>query len=248
MLLNQTIVLINQQNISFQADIVKLVMIYILTKIETLKKSIKSDIYLIMIIFAICSLPLFYMLIDDDVTLKKITRFLSGVVVSSIFCLMCWAISTLYQYSSDTLIYLTLDEVIEVLLPLLILFLYLLVCRLRNKKSIVSIDFILGYIHWNMLFALLSDVRSFYSYQELYVPFFYMFAAYTLLALENIKFIKYDGILKNLIIILFPLYIFIVHILKNVSLTSIVVWLFIQFIVLVVLKKDLWSVRKKVFL
>lgn len=201
-----------------------------------------------MIIFAICSLPLFYILIDDDVTLKKITRFLSGVVVSSIVCLMFWALSTLYQYSSDTIIFLTIDEVIEVFLPLFILFLYLFICRLRNKKSIVTIDFILGYIQWNMLFALLSDVRSFYSYQELYIPFFYMLAAYTLVGLEEIKFIKHDSVFKNLIIILFPLYIFIVHILKNVSITSIFIWLFIQLIVLIVLKKDLWSVRKRIFL
>lgn len=200
-----------------------------------------------MIIFAICSLPLFYILIDDDITLKKVTRYLSGIIVSSIFCLIFWVISTFYQYSSDTLIFLTIDEVIEVFLPLFILFLYLFICRLRGKKSIVTIDFVLGYIQWNMLFALLSDVRSFYTYQELYIPFFYMFAAYVLVALEGVTFIKKDSFFKNLIIILFPLYIFIVHILKNVSLTSIFIWMVFQVIIFVILKKDLWAVRKKIF-
>lgn len=200
-----------------------------------------------MIVFALFSLPLFFVIIDDTVTLKKVTQYFSGIIVSSIICLIFWALSTFYQYNSDTVLNITIDEVIEVLLPLFILFLYIFICRLRDKRSIFTTDFLIGYLHWNMLFALLSDVRSSYSYQEIYIPFFYILAVFVLYNLDRVHFVKKDGLIKKIVVVLFPIYVFIVHILKNVSLVSVLVWLFLQLTVIIIIKKDLWSIKKRLF-
>lgn len=201
-----------------------------------------------MILFALCSIPLIYTILDEQISYKKITHYFSGIIISSIISIIFWSISTLYKYNSHTLLLITIDELIEVYIPLQILFLYIFICKLRNSKCMLTMDFIMGYIHWNLLFSLLSNVRSFYFFQELYLPIFYMMGIYLFFNLSKVNFLKNDIVVKRVIIILFPLYLFIIHVLKNAGLIGVSVWFILHLGLYIILKRDLWSLKQKIFL
>ncbi len=202
-----------------------------------------------MLIFAIISIPSLFVILEKEITSKKIVLFVWGVIISSIISLIMWSIGTLYNFHSDTIVFKSIKIFIEQIIPLIVMF-YYIIYTYWSKRSIkkVSKAFVCGFLYWNLLFSLVSDMRINSDFRIILLPIASLVVVYIYYLLKRVTFKKNDKTIKNLIMATVPFYLFVIHILSVVSNVFSMLLVLITILFLIVVKSNLFKMKDKIII
>jgi hypothetical protein len=200
-----------------------------------------------MFIFAIFSIPITFLLLIEKKNSKNLVLFFFGCVISSIFSLLFWAISTLYAFDSDSLLNKSIIYFICNTIPLLILFLMVTYSFFSsNKKIDLSFSFISGFLYFNLLFSIFTNPRYSVDLLTLYSPVFYIFSIYCINKLNRVEFKNENRLFKSLSYIFIPLFILLSFVFFQISIILSIIFFVLSFFSIVVFKLDLWSIKSRI--
>lgn len=169
-----------------------------------------------MMIFAISSIPLFFLFIIDSFSSRKIIYFFTGIVTSLLLTTLMWSIGTLFPSISDDIYSKTFNYSVVYIFPLIILFSSLIITNVKYSINIPE-SFIFGFLYWVMVFSLLLNVGDKLQINFIILPVIFMIILYFYHNLNFFSFKKNEHIFKNIIILSIPFVILISFILLEVS-------------------------------
>lgn len=202
-----------------------------------------------MFIFAIFSIPSLFVILEKEITSKKIVLFVWGVIISSIISLIMWSAGTLYHFHSDTIIFKSVKLFIVQIIPTIILF-YYIIYTYWSKRSIknVSSAFVYGFLYWNLLFSLGLDMRIYSNLNIILLPIVSFVLVYIYHLSNGITFKKNDKTIKSLIMATIPLYQFAILVLSVISNIFSILLLIILIMLLLMVRINLFKIKEKILI
>lgn len=202
-----------------------------------------------MLIFAIFSIPAFFVVLEKEISNKKIILFVHGVIFSSILSLIMWALSTLYIFNSDTIFFKSIKIFVIQIIPIVILFYFLFYIQI-SKRSIkkISSSFVSGFLYWNLLFYLLTNKHIDSTIIVFLLPIFYLSIMHLYYSINDIQFIINDRIIKNTLIAIVPFFIFIFYVTSIFLNVLSIIFLLILVLVLLLFKTNAFKIKEKILI
>lgn len=193
-------------------------------------------IVLIMIIFALLSVPVFLLFLYNEISNKKIVFFLMGIILSQFLSIIFWSVGSLYVLDTDQVLFKSIKFLIIDLIPLIFLFSYLSFIKYRDTSlPKLNNDFVFGFMYWNMIFGLIYTQKMDHNPGIFIMPILVLFVVYFYNNLTNFEF-RHNKVIHKIILLAIPFLFLFNYILLKISAVFVLLFLGVQFVLLLKLR------------